>query len=122
MIFVEVAPVGQRARCFDGRGRLSESASGMVFVKLHGAAGTVDDEHARGAGGFEHLVHPRRHLRDAPSCVWTGVVVPHVADDDRGLLGIPLLVARESVVAARLWRRFLSRAKVKLKWLGAGTI
>src|SRR5262245_18256422 len=103
----------------------------MAFVKLHGAARAVDDEDALGAGGFEYFVHPRRHLADALRGVWTSVVVPHITDDDRRLVGVPLMIARYGVVAARLrrrflwqslWRRFLPRAEVKLQRLGRGRV
>ena len=91
----------------------------MAFVEFHRAAWAVDDEHAFGASRFQHLVHARRHLRDALSGVWTGVVVPHVANDNRGLLGVPRLAARDGAEEARLRSCFLSRAEVKLKRLGA---
>jgi hypothetical protein len=99
------APIGDTLGQVGGLGgRLGSLARGVVLVKLHGAAGRVDHQHASLACLLEKLVDARGHLRAPLPCAGAPVLGPHVADDHRRFLGFPgrlLLEQLESTTARR---------------------
>ena len=61
----------------------------------------MDDEYAVFASFFEHLVHARGHLDLTSHGVFAVVQVPHVADDDGGARGEPLLFDQRGFAGGR---------------------
>ena len=103
---------------------ISSELRGAITSKTIAASlkeGAIDDEHdcAQAALSISFI---RGAICATRRAVLGRCGRPHVADDDRGLLGLPLLVALDGPVEARLRRRFLSRAEVKLQRIGAGRI
>jgi len=96
MAWVGPAPCGAPARGggegdggFGERCGFSEETLRCVLVEVGDGTGGVDDEDAFGAGGDEHFVERAGEFGDASCGAAAPVVVPHVADDDGGLGGIP---------------------------------
>ena len=79
----------QRRESLDELGRLSPLSLRRVLVEIDRGAGGVDDEHAAFPGGGDHLVHRDGQFLDALGGPLAPVIVPHVTDDQRGLLRIP---------------------------------
>ena len=50
----------------------------------------MDDEDALLARFFDDFIHPGGHFGDAFGGAFAPMLIPHVADDDGGLPGIPL--------------------------------
>ena len=65
--------------------------TGIILVKTHATAWRMHDFHALSPRDFKHLVETRSKLGDTSRSVGTPVFVPHVANNDGGLLWIPLL-------------------------------
>ena len=82
-----------------GEGRSNSSGGGTsgaetyamarqrVLVEVHRLRRGVDDLHAPLAGYADNVVHVGRHVRHALARASGPVLVPHVTDDDRGLVG-----------------------------------
>ena len=60
------------------------------FVEIGDGARRVDDENAAGARGLQRFVHGSSEFDHAARGGLAPVIVPHVADDDRGLRWFPL--------------------------------
>src|SRR5579883_645921 len=86
-------------------------ACGMVLVSVHATARRVDDEDAALPRVAQQLVHTRGHLADTANGVETVVRIPHVADDDRCLLGVPLGRLNDGVKSAAAGSSFDTLAK-----------
>ena len=72
-----------------GRWRFNRSfALGRVLVEIHGGAGRMDDEDSAGPSRFDHIIHSPRHFRDPFSGPFAPMLVPHVADHERGRLRV----------------------------------
>src|SRR4051812_28283563 len=63
---------------------------GSVFVKVHGFTGSVDNEDSTVASGLDGRVHGWGHFGDAFGSAFAPMLVPHIADDDGGFVGVPL--------------------------------
>lgn len=68
---------------------LGAFTGGVIFVEVERATGAVDDQDTLVAGGLEDLVHAGGHFGDAVCGAGAPVLVPHIADDDGGLGGVP---------------------------------
>jgi len=88
-LLVQVAPALQRDFGLHRRGLLRQLALRCPFVLVEAAAGAMDDQDAALPRGGEDFVHPRRHLGHASRRRAAIVIVPHVANDDRRLPGVP---------------------------------
>ena len=60
-----------------------------VSVVIHRATWRMDYQHSALPRGRDHLVHPRSHLRNSIRGNLTTHGVPHVANDDGRLAGVP---------------------------------
>ena len=65
-------------------------AAGMIVVKIHGVAGTMNNEHPLRTGHLQDVIHPRRHFRHPRGRIRTMMSVPHVAHHHRRARRIPL--------------------------------
>ena len=79
-------------------------AGGGASIKLHTAAGCVDDLGALGAGRSEDPLHTWAELSAAAGGVQGVVQIPHVADDEGGLRRMPNLGLHGRRRVARLPR------------------
>src|SRR5262249_7065274 len=63
--------------------------SRMILVGVHATARGMDDQYSLGPRRGDRLIHERRQFSDAARGPATPVLIPHVADDDRRLRGVP---------------------------------
>ena len=84
-------------------GFLGFLAGGVILVGFHATAGGVDDQDPFSACRGDGLVHGGPELADAASGALAPVLVPHVADDDGGLGGVPAeeFFAGQGIVGSR---------------------
>ena len=82
-------PALQRDAGLHGRSRLGEFSARVILVELQGVARAVEDEHALGPGGQQHLVHGRGHFADAFCGIRAMMLIPHVAHHDGCPRGFP---------------------------------
>ncbi len=88
---------------------------GVILVGVHATAGGVDDQDALGSRGGDRLIHGGGELAHPAGRPAAPVLVPHVADDDGGLGGVPaedfLLRFRSSSASSPLQVRRASRTR-----------
>ena len=82
-----------------------------ALVEAGDAAGRMDDEHAAVARLPDDLVERAGQFDDAAGGRFAPMVVPHVAEDERGLLRVPLGGFLDGDEHARLG--FLARTEVE---------
>ena len=113
LLRVEFAPAFERHLRFDFRRAHRKFAAGVIFVKLHRVAGAMDDERAFLAGGGDQFVHSRGQLADPCRGTRAPMFVPHIANDDRRLLRVPVRRLHLNVIPPR--RRFGLRAATRME-------
>ncbi len=83
-----VQPLADVARRLRGRfGFRGPHASLMLRVSVHAAAGSVNNRCALIAAGGQQRIHPGSQFADATHGIDAMMRIPHVADDDRQILG-----------------------------------
>ena len=74
----------------------------------------MNDENATTTGLADDRIHPGRHFGNARGGALAPVLVPHVANDQGGPLGIPLRAVFDGHPFAAAFGRFDARARVQL--------
>jgi hypothetical protein len=97
-----LAPFADLVRQTSGGGRgLRALACRCAFIRLHAGTRRMYDQHAVLAGLFEHFIETRSHLTFTRDGVLAVMQIPHVADDDGGARGKPLLFDQGGLVGGR---------------------
>ena len=89
---IQLAPPLERNFRFHHGRHSGQLAAGVIVVKIHGVAGTMNNEHPLRTRRLQHVIHPRRHFRDPRGRIRTMMSVPHVAHDHRRTRWIPFPV------------------------------
>src|SRR5262249_5688444 len=107
-----------RGQVLRARRLLGALAGRVVLVGFHATRRSMDDQDTPIARLVEQLVHARRQFGAAPSRVETVMLVPHIADDESGFLGVPLGRANDGVEASAALLRLDAATQLKREFGG----
>src|SRR5437879_1591051 len=99
----------------NNRCRLGEFTPGSPFVILHRITRAMDDEYSASAGLRDNLVHAWCHFPHSLRGALAPVLVPHVANHDCGLFGLPGNRFLDHLPFASALNAFDSRSSVEFQ-------